>query len=116
MKRSFPPFFSRFAVLSTAVLASVTAYAQDPSIDRLLSKLPPPEKIARPPLRQAVLLNDPAGKDPLIRQFGEASSALHVAITIQPKLALAHFGLALVEGVQGRFGAAIPHLQRVIEL
>src|SRR3989442_8644728 len=36
----------------------------------------------------------------LFRSFGEASSSFRTATDIQPKLAFAHFGLALVEGAQ----------------
>ncbi|PYL94980.1 MAG: hypothetical protein DME28_03390 [Verrucomicrobia bacterium] len=155
MKTKFPQ------VLITALVASLisTLHAQDPSIDRLLSKLPPPEKIAKPPLHQAVQTDDPAAKDPLVRQvlqaalgrnlplalnlsrklaeryprsagaqilrgyfaidvqqYAEATTALHSAIAIQPRLTLAHFGLALIEGKQNHFAAAMPHLRRVVEI
>ena len=69
--RLLPSFFG-FVLLTEAVFASVPARAQDPSIDRLLSKLPPPEKIAKPPLQQAVQQNDPASKDPLVKQIIQA--------------------------------------------
>ncbi len=133
--------------------------AQDPSIDRLLSKLPPPEKLVKRPVERALDASDPAMRDPLVksigaalsaqnpgralsfarqlttryprnaaaltlrgmiaiiaRQVSDASSSFHEAIAIQPKLSTAHFGLALVEAVQNRFGAAIPHLQRFVQL
>jgi tetratricopeptide (TPR) repeat protein len=51
-----------------------------------------------------------------LRQYGEATSAFHTAIGIQPRSADAHFGLGLVEGTQGHFAAALPHLQRSAEL
>src|SRR5207253_10689815 len=34
----------------------------------------------------------------------------------KPQLTLAHFGLALIEGKQNHFAAAMPHLRRVIEI
>jgi len=147
------------AVLAFALIATTGALAQDASIDRLLNKLPPPERLVKPPVKRAVEQPDPALKDPLgrqivqavvtdnfpqalylnrklteryprslgaqylrgvlawtMRQYGEASSSFHVATNIQPRFAPAHFGLAAVEGAQGHFAAAIPHLQRVVEL
>jgi hypothetical protein len=61
-----------FALLGVAIVTTATANAQDASIDNLLSKLPPPEKLAKPPLHQAVQQNDPASKDPLVRQIIQA--------------------------------------------
>src|SRR5437016_2506917 len=139
MKTKFPQ------VLITVLVASLisTLHAQDPSIDRLLSKLPPPETIAKPPLRQALQAalgrNRPqalnlsrklaeryprsAGAQILrgyfaidVQQYAEATTALHNAIAIQPQLTLAHFGLALIEGKQNHFAAAMPHLRRVVEI
>jgi hypothetical protein len=66
VKRQFPLFF--FGVIFVSGLAR----AQDPSIDRLLSKLPPPEKLAKPPVQQVLQLNDPAAKDPAIKQILQA--------------------------------------------
>ena len=42
--------------------------AEDASIDKLLSKLPPPEKLAKSPVQRALQQPDPAFKDPLGRQ------------------------------------------------
>jgi tetratricopeptide (TPR) repeat protein len=147
------------AVLLFALLAATGALAQDASIDRLLNKLPPPEKLVKPPVQRAVEQPDPAFQDPIgkqtlqaimtdnipqalylnrklteryprslgaqylrgvvawtVHQYGEAFSAFRAATKIQPRYAPAHFGLAAVEGAQGHFAEAIPHLQRVIEL
>lgn len=54
------------AVLSVAVFGLHAASAQDPSIDRLLRKLPPPEKLIRV---------DPAQNDPIARQIEKAAKA-----------------------------------------
>jgi tetratricopeptide (TPR) repeat protein len=145
--------------LGCALLIVSPANAQDASIDRLLSKLPPPEKIAKPNLQKALQQNDPAEKDPLVkqiikaeltrnfpralgysrtlvqryprsagaqclrgsialalRQYGEASAALRASIALRPNLALAHYLLALMEGRQGHYAAAIPHLERVKQI
>jgi len=129
------------------------------SIDKLLSKLPPPEKIIEPSARKALAQPDPAFKDPLVteivvalnmrnfqlamglsrklteryprsagaqalrgalaydlRLYAEASAAFRTATTIDPKYPFAYFGLAAVEATQGKYAAAIPHLQQVLKL
>jgi Flp pilus assembly protein TadD len=45
---------------------STSFAAEDASIDRLLKKLPPPEKIIKPAPRQQTQPQDPALKDPLL--------------------------------------------------
>src|SRR5256714_9215742 len=147
------------AVFALGLLGPTAALAQDASIDRLLNKLPPPEKLVKPSAKRAIEQPDPAFKDPIgrqlyqalvtqnfpqaltlsrkltehyprsaasqclrgalaldFRQFGEASSCFRAATNIQPKFALAHYGLAYVEGAQGHYAAAIPYLQRVAQL
>jgi len=85
MKTKFPQ------VLITVLVASLisTLHAQDPSIDRLLSKLPPLEKIAKPPLHQAVQPADPAAKDPLVRQIIQSALTRNLpqAMNLSRKLA-----------------------------
>src|SRR5438552_2355978 len=156
----FASFWRAITVmLSFALFAVTSALAEDASIDRLLNKLPPPEKLVKPPILRAMEQPDPAFKDPIgrqvlqavmtdnfpqalylnrkltqryprslgaqylrgvlawtFRQYGEASSSFRAATNIQPRFAPAHFGLAAVEGAQDHFAAAIPHLQRVVEL
>src|SRR5437016_14591427 len=46
----------------------IQAQSQDASLDKLLSKLPPPEKLGKPPVQRAVERPDPAFKDPLGRE------------------------------------------------
>ena len=145
----------RIAILLGLLLAS-DAFAQDESIDKLLNKLPPPEKLLKPRVQQQ---QDPAFRDALgqeavssiskgdlqramdlsrklteryphsapayclrgslacsLRQYGEATSAFHTAVGIQPRSADAYFGLGLVECARGHFAAALPHLQRSAKL
>jgi tetratricopeptide (TPR) repeat protein len=45
------------------------SHAEDASIDKLLSKLPPPEKIIQPSARKALERSDPAFKDSLTKQI-----------------------------------------------
>ena len=49
-----------------------SAQGQDASIDQLLKKLPPPEKLVTPTVKQALDRPDPAFQDPLIGQIGYA--------------------------------------------
>jgi len=49
-------------------LGIISAHAEDASIDKLLSKLPPPEKIIQPSARKAVEQSDPAFNDALVTQ------------------------------------------------
>jgi tetratricopeptide (TPR) repeat protein len=48
--------------------------ATDAEIDRLLKKLPPPEKLVKPN-EQVVRVNDPALRDPLVKQIEAATNA-----------------------------------------
>src|SRR5947209_4387494 len=141
MRRHF--FYYAAALTLLTAFAGPDTFAQDPSIDKLLSKLPPPEKLAKPPVQRAMEQPDPAFKDPTgrqifqaivthnfpqalnlsrklteryprsaasqclrgalaldFRQFGEASSCFWAATHIQPKFALAHYGLPYVEEAQ----------------
>src|ERR1700730_3742248 len=75
MKYRFPLISFGFVFLVGAHFASLPAEDQSPSIDRLLSKLPPPEKLAKPPVQQALQPNDPAAKDPAIKQIVKAELA-----------------------------------------
>ena len=144
-------------IVSLGMKASLDA--EDASIDKLLSKLPPPEKIIEPSARKALERPDPAFKDSLtsqivvavrtgkfqeglglshklteryprsagaqclrgalaydLRQFAEALASFRTATTIDPKFALAYFGMAAVEATQGQYAAAMPHLQQVLKL
>jgi tetratricopeptide (TPR) repeat protein len=69
----------RFAsLILTFVLAALSlsaASAQDPSIDKLLKKLPPPEKLVKPTVEKAVRQSDPALRDPLVPQIEAAARA-----------------------------------------
>ena len=69
MKRHLLQFTSiAIALLSSVALATA---AKDPSVDELLKKLPPPEKVARP-VQTALAQIDPAMRDPITHQIAEA--------------------------------------------
>jgi tetratricopeptide (TPR) repeat protein len=78
--KSFPRIARGLAILSTATFGLHAASAQDPSIDRLLRKLPPPEKLVRV---------DPAQNDPMARQLEKAAKAQNFgqALELSRKLA-----------------------------
>ena len=139
----------------TALALSSTAHAQDPSVDQLIKKLPPPEKVAKSTMQPA----DPALRDPLakqvidsakamnfgnalnlsqklasrypksaaaqslhgqlalaLRRYPEASAAFHKALSIQPNLAFAYFGLGLIEASQNHVNAAMSDFRQVTRL
>src|SRR5207302_4712576 len=72
MSRSFSSLRGVSAALSLGLVLASSALAQDTSIDRLLNKLPPPEKLVKPPVKQAMEQPDPAFKDPMGRQISRA--------------------------------------------
>jgi tetratricopeptide (TPR) repeat protein len=62
----FVRLFTPLIVL--AACFPLLAQAQEPSIDQLLRKLPPPEKMSGPKMGNAMPPNDPAANDPLGRR------------------------------------------------
>lgn len=73
--------------------------ATDAEIDRLLKKLPPPEKLVKPN-QQVVRVNDPAMRDPLVKQIEAATKARQSKRTLElarqlaaryPSSATAHY-------------------------
>ena len=62
-----------FAITLMVTMLARAAYGQDPSIDRLLKKLPPPEKLVKP-LNQNVLAQLEVLGDPLTIQIGTATA------------------------------------------
>ena len=63
---AWPSFFSLAGPNASA--------ATDAEIDRLLKKLPPPEKLVKPN-EHVVRANDPALRDPLVKQIDAADKA-----------------------------------------
>src|ERR1051326_9116727 len=80
------------ALAVAGVTASGVARAQDPSIDGLLKKLPPPEKLVKPSVQRAIRKTDPAVNDPLAGQVFLAlnSNNGNRALELSRKLAAAH--------------------------
>src|SRR4051794_28359146 len=71
--------------------AAGDARAQDPTIDQLLNKLPPPEKLVKPSVQQAVQKQDAVLKDPLVARMvselnrGNVSGGLNAARALAKK-------------------------------
>jgi tetratricopeptide (TPR) repeat protein len=63
------------AIVILTALSLSTVSAQDPSIDKLLKKLPPPEKLVKPTVQRAISQPDPALRDPLTSQIFLAAQA-----------------------------------------
>jgi tetratricopeptide (TPR) repeat protein len=63
-------WIGNFAALGVLVTIVNAIGAEDPSIDRLLHKLPPPEKIVQPGAQ-----SDPAGADPMAKEMFAAAKA-----------------------------------------
>lgn len=147
------------AVFLIAASSRFALGAQDASIDQLLKRLPPPEKLVKPSVERAVEQPDPALRDSMVNdilsiwrkrnipralelsrtlvqryprsagahclrgvlalelhQYGEAAAAFRQSIALQPRFALSHFGLAVIDVTQGHFSAAMPHLLQLSRL
>ena len=148
-----------FLFLLLGAFCCLRAQAQDPDIDRLLKKLPPPEKLAQARSAPGMPSNDPAFKDPIAqeldkamragqaarglelarnlsvrypksvfahflrgacalagRQFGEASRAFRQTIEMEPRFTQGYVALAVAEGGQGRWEAALSQLKKAAQL
>jgi superkiller protein 3 len=92
----------RYTVLAAAVLfVSITlSPAQDPEIESLLKRLPPPETLVKKEIAPGIHRNDPVLQDPLCSKINEAvatknsSRALRLARELSarhPKSPLGHF-------------------------
>ena len=89
----------RYAFRSTCVVAFVLflgnlaiVRAQEPNIDKLLKKLPPPEKLVKPSVAKAIRKPDPISRDPLVGQIESALNSNNVsrALELSRKLAATH--------------------------
>src|SRR5438445_12686566 len=69
------------AVALAAAVVCSPARAAEESIDSLLNKLPPPQKIVRPRVQQA--MQDPAVKDPLVTRALAAAEAGNYGAALQ---------------------------------
>jgi tetratricopeptide (TPR) repeat protein len=112
-------FWICFALAGAAALCS--ARAEDPSIDRLLKKLPPPEKLVKPRVERAIRQTDPGLRDPLVSQVFAAidqnngNRALELSRKLaanQPKSAAAHSLHGLIAILMSQYGEASKALRQ----
>lgn len=92
------------ALIILATLGARMANAQaDPSIDRLLKKLPPPEKLVKPSVARAISQPDAALRDPLVAQIAAASQGNNNAraLELARKLSAKHPKSAGAKCLQG---------------
>src|ERR1041384_5369720 len=76
MKRS--PLAVSIVALLLLLLPGAVRAQEDAAIDKLIKKLPPPEKLVKP-IRRAVQADDPAVNDPLVSQIAQAVNADNLA-------------------------------------
>src|SRR5581483_3279431 len=100
--RICPPFLAVAAAIAVLFTAAPNGSAQDSSIDKLLKKLPPPEKIVQA---------DAASQDPLARKIVEAikSSNFGNAYAMSQKLAARYPKSADAQSVHGQLALALKH-------
>jgi tetratricopeptide (TPR) repeat protein len=67
-----PARFYRLPSLLLALAAMTVSVANGQDIDKLLKKLPPPEKLVKPSVQRAISQPDPAFKDSLLDQIASA--------------------------------------------
>lgn len=104
MQFSLRRFACSIVIVILATLGPRMASAQeDPSIDRLLKKLPPPEKLVKPSVARAINQPDPALRDPLVQQIAAASQANNNAraLDLSRKLSAKHPKSAGAKCLQG---------------
>ena len=122
MKFSLGPLF--LAVFSLLVVRQDLFAAPDPEVERLLKKLPPPEKLVKPDERFPQI-NDPALRDPMVKQIESAATArqgkraLGLArrlATRYPSSALAHCYAGYFAVEEKRYGEASASFRRAIAI
>ena len=94
------PFLRFFLTWLCALFAAPFIHAQDASVDRLIKKLPPPEKIVQA---------DPASRDPLARKIVDALKASNFgnAYAMSQKLAARYPKSAAAHSLHGQLALAL---------
>lgn len=90
---------NRFTIVLLFIIATLSPLAaEDASVDQLIKKLPPPEKVA-----QSAIAIDPALRDPLAKQVVEATKAMNfgTAYALSQKLASRYPKSAAARCLQG---------------
>lgn len=106
-------------------LSSLPARAQDPDINRLLRKLPPPEKLVQRKLAPSLAANDPAARDPMVQELDQAMRAgrkdrgLALARKISaryPKSVFGHFVHGVAALTNQQYGESAAAFRRSAEI
>ncbi|MGI9173523.1 MAG: hypothetical protein ACR2F0_09470 [Chthoniobacterales bacterium] len=106
-------------------LSSLSTRAQDPDIDRLLRKLPPPEKLVQRRLAPSLAENDPAARDPMVQELDQAMRAgrkdrgLALARKISaryPKSVFGHFVHGVAALTNQQYGESAAAFRRSAEI
>ena len=100
--RKRPPGFAILAAICVTLATGPMGHAQDSSIDKLLKKLPPPEKVVQ---------TDPAAQDPLARKIVDAIKASNFgnAYAMSQKLAARYPNSAGAQSVHGQLALVLRH-------
>jgi tetratricopeptide (TPR) repeat protein len=91
-------------ILLLVAASSTRLRAEDASVDQLIKKLPPPEKVA-----QSAVALDPALRDPLTKQIVDSMKAMNFgnAYSLSQKLASKYPKSAVAQCLHGRFALTI---------
>ena len=95
-------FCATAAVVIVAGITSNTARAEDASVDQLIKKLPPPEKVVQA---------DPASRDPLAKQIIDAIKRMNFgnAYAMSQKLAARYPKSAGAHSLHGQLALVMRH-------
>src|SRR6188472_2318450 len=124
MRSLFPPTLCLIAFLIPQSAFSA-APAKDATVDELLKKLPPPEKLVKDPVQRAARQEDPALKDRLggeviaAIESGNESGAInlgHKLIERYPQSAASHCLYGAVLMVCRKFPGAEAEFQQAVKL
>jgi tetratricopeptide (TPR) repeat protein len=118
------PRCSFFCVVGFLSLVAPHAHATDSEIDRLLKKLPPPEKLVK--LNEHVLrVSDPALRDPLVKQIEAAAKARQSKRALElsrqlathyPSSAAAHYYVGYFASTEKRYPESSAALRRALAI
>ena len=97
---------SRISFASALFIAALSRFAlgaQDASIEQLLKKLPPPEKLVKPSIERALEQQDPALRDSMVNDIAAASRSRNIprALELSRSLAIRYPHSAGAQCLQG---------------
>ncbi len=113
MKFRFRALF--VAVLVLALVRSNASAASDPEIDRLLKKLPAPEKLVKPDER-VWRMTDAAMRDPLVKEIAQASKTKQFkrGMELTRQLTARYPASASAHALHGLYADALHHDEEAI--